>query len=49
MTHVEPTYSDLSENTAQSIDGERTRLKKAIFDALIGFCTANTVHSRTIA
>ena len=31
------------------MDGERTRLKKAIFEAMVGFCMSNGVHARSIA
>jgi hypothetical protein len=49
MLHVNPLHNSLGMHTAQSVDGERTRLKKAVFEAMIGFCTSNLVHARAIA
>lgn len=49
MIHANPLESSLGKGTAYSVDGERNRLKKAVFDAMVGFCTSNTVHARCIA
>lgn len=49
MLHVSPSESQLNAKTAQTTDGERTRLQKQIFEAMVGFCTSNSVHARCIA
>ena len=49
MIHANPLQSHLVKGSALTTDGERTRLQKTIFEAMIGFCTSNNVHARCIA
>ena len=49
MLNVNPLPINLGQNTAETLEGERRRLKKAVFDSFIASCASSSVHARCVA